>query len=260
MRNVVLVALAQIDEYGPWTVTPAPRRETDLQALQASLFADFADFVGEHDGYAFYGRFDNMFAVANEIDPRTYERFQRRVRNRYPVTVSIGVGRGATPVAALGVASERLQSAGSAQDGDRREALAVGGFEGDSSGTDLVTVAHFDVVDATGSLTDRRNAADATLAIRRATLELATYLREEHACLTHFVGGDNVIAICPDVEATAFEAAIDRVRVETGIELQVGIGRGSTAHAAGNDAKHALERCRANGIRVQGAGQRRAED
>jgi GTP cyclohydrolase IIa len=257
---VIRVALAQIDEYGPWTVTPAPRRETDLQALQASLFADFADFVGEYDGYAFYGRFDNMFAVANEIEPRTYERFQRRVRNRYPVTVSIGVGRGSTPVAALGDASERLQTTGSAQDGDRREALAAGECEGDSSTTDLVTVAHFDVVDATGSFTDRRNAADATLAIRRATLELATYLREEHDCLTHFVGGDNMIAICPDVDATAFEAAIDRVRGETGIELQVGIGRGSTAHAAGDDAKHALERCRANGVRVHGADQLRADD
>ena len=45
-NEVVQLSLVQIDEYGPWTVTPEPRRETDLQSLQATLYADFADFVG----------------------------------------------------------------------------------------------------------------------------------------------------------------------------------------------------------------------
>ena len=253
---MIQVALAQIDEYGPWTVRPTPRRETDLQSLQASLFAEFAEFVGEADGYAFYGRFDNMYAVANELDADDYARFQRRVRNRYPVTMSIGVGRDSTPVAALGAASERLQSAGSAQDGDRREVLAVP----EDEDTGSVTVAHFDIVDVTGSFTDRENAADVTLAVRRATLELATHLRREHESLAHFVGGDNVIAISTGVDTTAFEAAVEHIREETGIELQVGIGHGPTAHVAGDEAKHALERCRATGVRVRAADQLPAND
>jgi len=253
---VIQVALAQIDDYGPWTVRPTPRRETDLQSLQASLFAEFAEFVGEADGYAFYGRFDNMYAVANKLDADDYARFQRRIRNRYPVTVSVGVGRASTPVAALGAASERLQSAGSAQDGDRCEVRAVP----EDGHTDPVTVAHFDIVDVTGSLTDRENAVDATLAVRRATLELATHLRREYESLAHFVGGDNVIAIATGVDTTAFEATVEHIREETGIELQVGIGHGPTAHVAGDEAKHALERCRATGVRVRAADQLPAND
>ncbi|QSG13052.1 Archaeal GTP cyclohydrolase III [Halapricum desulfuricans] len=258
VTTVMQVALIQIDDYGPWTVTPEPRRETDLQSLQASLFADFAEFVGAYDGYAFYGRFDNMYAVVNEIDPTAFERFQRRVRNSYPVTVSVGVGRASTPVEALDVASERLQAAGSAQDGDRREVLAVGSDEPVETGS--VTVGHFDVVDVTGSLTDQRNAVDVTLAIRRATLELVTYLRHEYDSIAHFVGGDNIIAVCPDIGPGAFDDAIEHVSAETGIELQVGVGRGPTAHAAGDEAKAALERCRATGARIRGVDKLPADD
>jgi GTP cyclohydrolase IIa len=258
MSRAIRTGLIQIDEYGPWTVTPEPRHETDLQSLQASLFEEFATFVGERDGYAFYGRFDNMYAVANEATTEDYRRFQRRVRNRYPVTVSVGVGAGSTPVAALGDASERLQAAGGAQDRDRREALAAGDATPDD--TDPVTVAHFDVVDVTGTHTDRRNAVDVTLSVRRATLALATHLRTEHGGLAHFVGGDNVIAVCPDLDPAAYETAIDHVASETGIELQVGIGRGPTAHAAGGEAKHALERCRETGTRIRGTDRTTADD
>ena len=37
---MIQMTLIQIDNYGPWTVTPRPRTESDLQILQAELFAD----------------------------------------------------------------------------------------------------------------------------------------------------------------------------------------------------------------------------
>ncbi len=123
--SAVQFSLVQLDDYGPWTVTPEPRRETSLQALQSRLYADLADFVGDRDGYVFPGRFDNMVAATNGIDPADHRRFQERVRNHYPVTASVGVGTGTTPVEALGAASERLQATGSAQDADRCERLAA---------------------------------------------------------------------------------------------------------------------------------------
>ncbi|WP_129116374.1 GTP cyclohydrolase IIa, partial [Halegenticoccus tardaugens] len=41
MTNAQLTQI-QIDNYGPWTVTPEPRREMDLQTMQSRLFADLA--------------------------------------------------------------------------------------------------------------------------------------------------------------------------------------------------------------------------
>ncbi len=37
---MIQMTLIQIDNYGPWTVTPTPRAEADLQILQAELYAD----------------------------------------------------------------------------------------------------------------------------------------------------------------------------------------------------------------------------
>ncbi len=258
MSRPIQLSLFQLDNYGPWTVTPAPRRETDLQALQARLYADLADFVGGADGYAFYDRFDNMIAVTNGMDLEDHRRFQRRVRNRYPITVSIGVGVGATPADALEVAARKLQGTGSAQDPDRTERLVRAGPSAESGSgptstptptTDPVTIAHFDIVDVTGEFTDRKHPAATTLAVQRATLELETILYEEFGSIARFVGGDNIIAVCPPLEAADFDAAREHVLAETGIDLQVGIGRGESAHEAGYRAKLALEECRETGTR-----------
>lgn len=247
-NETVQLSLVQLDNYGPWTVTPSPRRETDLQSLQSRLYADFADFVGREDGYAFYDRFDNIIGVTNGIDGPTHERFQEHVRNHYPITASIGVAAGKTPLQALNSATESLQAAGSAQDPNRTEILAVDSTVG--SGESDVTIAHFDIVDVTGTYTDTQSAAQTTLAVRRATLELAEYMQAEHGSIARFVGGDNIIAVCPSLSQEEFDAARNAVAERTGIDLQVGVGHGVTAHAAGYRAKLALEECRENGHRV----------
>jgi GTP cyclohydrolase IIa len=244
------LTLVQIDNYGPWTVTPEPRPEMDLQVLQSRLFADVADFVGQRDGYAFPTRFDNVVAVTNGLDRRAHERLQASVANRYPVTVSAGVGVDETPAAALGDATEQLQAAGSAQDGDRREVL---GFDVDppAGGPTDVAIAHFDVDDVTGDYTDRLNAYDSLLAVERALVSLMGHLREEYGALAFFVGGDNVVAAMPDLSTASYHAALDHVADETGVPLKVGVGVGTTAAEAGMTAKHALERCRGRGTAVE---------
>ncbi|AXR79837.1 Archaeal GTP cyclohydrolase III (plasmid) [Natrarchaeobaculum sulfurireducens] len=257
-RESIQISLVQLDNYGPWTVTPSPRRETDLQALQARLYAALAEFVSTHDGYAFFDRFDNMIAVTDGMTVADHKRFQEQVRNQYPVTVSIGIGVGETPTNALGAASQALQAEGSAQDAERTERLATAGSVGDTPG--LLTIAHFDVVDVTSEFTDRKDAGETSLTIQRATVSLASYLREEYDGVTRFVGGDNIIALCPSLDLEAFEAAREHVQATTGIDLQVGIGEGETPHEAGYRAKLALEECRETGQRIDRVGLRATID
>ncbi len=249
------ITLVQIDNYGPWTVTPEPRPEADLQTLQARLYADVAQFVGTRDGYVFYTRFDNMVAVTNGTDLADHARLQSTAANTYPITLSMGVGVHERPMAALAEATSQIQDAGSAQDGDRTEILRGEVLSEHQRSDEDVQIAHFDVVDATGKYTDRMNAFDSYLRIQESYMALTQYMREEHDALSFFVGGDNVIAVCPGLDERAFETTIDAMRDTADVELQVGVGSGRSPHAAGMAAKHALEECRHNDTRVEGAAQ-----
>ena len=240
----------QIDNYGPWTVTPEPRREVDLQTLQSRLYADLAQLFGNRDGYIFFSRFDNMIAVTNGLDEADHALIQESVGNRYPVTMSLSVATGKTPASALGTATDQLQDAGSAQDDGRREVLKGQTISDEFRTETDVQLAHFDVDDATGKYTDQLNEFDTFIQIEQGYAELMKYMREAHESLSFFVGGDNVIAVCPELGEPAYQDAIEHVRDAVDVELKVGIGTGRTAAGAGMDAKHALETCRADGTTV----------
>jgi GTP cyclohydrolase IIa len=229
------VTLVQIDNYGPWTVTPEPRREMDLQSLQSRLFADVAEFLGHRDGYAFATRFDNMIAVTNGVDGDAHATLQESIGNRYPVTVSLGTAVCDRPVDALEAANA--------------EVLA-GEYLTETTPAD-VQIAHFDVVNVTGKYTDQVNEFDTFSTVTRAYASLMEHLRERHGALSFFVGGDNVVAVCPDLHEAAFADAVDHVVGDVDVELQVGVGRGASAHEAGFAAKHALEDCRHAGTAVE---------
>ena len=246
------VTLVQIDNYGPWTVTPEPRREMDLQTLQSRLYADIAQFLGQRDAYVFFTRFDNMLAVTNGVDGDAHANLQESIGNRYPVSVSLGTAVAERPIDALEAANRRLQTEGSAQDDGRREVLA-GEYLTETTSSDL-QIAHFDVVNATGKYTDRLNEFDTFINIEQAYASLMQYLRESHGALSFFVGGDNVIAVCPEIDEREFSAAVDHVADDVDVDLQVGVGRGASAHDAGFAAKHALEACRDDGTTVELSG------
>ena len=172
------VTLVQIDNYGPWTVTPEPRREVDLQTLQSRLYADLSQLVGDRGGYVFFTRFDNMIAVTNGLDMDDHAVIQESVGNRYPVSISLSVATGRSPAAALSDATERLQAAGSAQDKSRREILEGRAIESEYRTDEDVHIAHFDVIDATGEYTDQLNAFDSFIEIEQGYAALMKYMRQ----------------------------------------------------------------------------------
>lgn len=239
----IQITLIQIDNYGPWTVTPEPRREVDLQTLQSRLYADLSQLFGSRGGYVFYGRFDNMFAVTNGVGVDHHELVQETINNRYPVSVSLSFASGPTPITALSKATEALQCSGSAQDNARQQVLH--GQQSEEIGE--VTIVHFDVDDATGEYTDRLNAFDSMVRIKEGYMALTHHLRETHEALAFFVGGDNIIAACPVLDATDYRKSIAHVENVADVTLKAGVGRGMTAHEAGMEAKYALERCRETG-------------
>ena len=245
---MVRATLVQIDNYGPWTVTPEPRRETDLQTLQARLYADLSQAFGAYDSTVFFSRFDNVVAFTEGVSVKEHAAVQRSVNNRYPVTVSMGVADGTTPRGAVEAASKLLQAEGSAQDAGREARLSA--ELADTDHDEGVQVAHFDIEGATERYTDEIDAYGCQLLVERAGLAVMEEMWERDAT-TFFVGGDNYISVTPFLNEEAFSEAVAVVEEETRVELKVGVGEGETPAEAGMRAKHCLERSRNGGGRVE---------
>ena len=221
---MIQMTLIQIDNYGPWTVTPRPRTESDLQMLQASLFADLNNHFGNKKGLVFFTRFDNFLAISNGLNEEDHLRIQRSIRNRYPITISIGVGAAETPHEAQKLATIALQKEGGAQSSQRKEILAIDSLVSEKDS--FVQAAHIDINSVTETLTDIESAFDTSFMVNKAQHYLMTKLIKKGALL-FFIGGDNFMS-----------------HEEIGIGLKAGIGRGNNAEDAAYMADIGLEEIR----------------
>ncbi|MCK9150379.1 GTP cyclohydrolase III [Methanobacterium alcaliphilum] len=238
---MIQMTLIQIDNYGPWTVTPTPRTESDLQILQAELYADLQRQFAAKQGLVFFTRFDNMLAVTNNVDVEDHLRIQRSIRNRYPITVSMGVGAAETPYDAQRNATTALQTYGGAQSDERNEVLAIDGLVNKEDS--FVQIAHIDINGITESLTDIIPAYDTSFIVNRVQHFLMKKLIEKGSLL-FFIGGDNFMSPCNGLEPQGLLKIIEEIEEEINVALKAGVGKAPTAEKAANLADLALEEIR----------------
>ena len=220
---MIQMTLIQIDNYGPWTVTPRPRTESDLQILQAELFADVQRLIAAKKGLVFFTRFDNLLAVTNGLDEEDHMRIQRSIRNRYPITISMGVGAAETAHEAQRLATIALQKEGGAQSSGRKEILAINNLI-ENPEDSFVQAAHIDINSVTETLTDIESAFDTSFMVNKAQHYLMTKLREKGALL-FFIGGDNFMSPCNGLSEDDLTQILKEIDEEIGIGLKAGIGR-----------------------------------
>lgn len=235
---MIQMTLIQIDNYGPWTVTPRPRTESDLQILQAELFADVQRQIAAKKGLVFFTRFDNMLAVTNGLDAEDHMRIQRSIKNRYPITISMGVGAAETAHDAQRLATEALQREGGAQSSERKEILAIDSLVDPEDS--FVQMAHIDINSVTETLTDIESAFDTSFMVNRAQHYLMTKLREQKALL-FFIGGDNFMSPCNGLSEEEIQNILIEIDEEIGIGLKAGIGRSPNAEDSAYMADIGLE-------------------
>ena len=240
---MIQMTLIQIDNYGPWTVTPRPRTESDLQILQAELFADVRRLIAAKKGLVFFTRFDNLLAVTNGLNEEDHMRIQRSIRNRYPITISMGVGAAETAHEAQRLATIALQKEGGAQSSGRKEILAINNLI-ENPEDSFVQAAHIDINSVTETLTDIESAFDTSFMVNKAQHYLMTKLREKGALL-FFIGGDNFMSPCNGLSEDDLTQILKEIDEEIGIGLKAGIGRADNMEDAAYMADIGLEIIRA---------------
>lgn len=238
---MIQMTLIQIDNYGPWTVTPRPRTESDLQILQAELYADLQRQIAAKKGLVFYTRFDNLLAITNGLNREDHLRIQRSIRNRYPITISMGVGAAETPHEAQKLSTIVLQKEGGAQSSDRKEILAIDSLVDPEDS--FVQIAHIDINSITDTLTDIESAFDTSFMVNKTQHYLMTKLVKKGALL-FFIGGDNFMSPCNGLSEEDIEDILIEINNEIGIGLKAGIGRSDNAEDSAYMADLGLEEIR----------------
>ncbi len=239
MKKIQLT-LIQIDNYGPWTVSPEPKPERKLQQLQAELFAKIEQAFGSRSGLVFATRFDNMIAISNGINLEGHHEILKSLEGAFPVTVSMGIGTGATAYEAQANATKALQKEGSSRDPKRVSRVA--GETVRDSDEDWVQIAHIDI-NQSASFTDKDPIYDTHMLIEQTHVALMNSLKERNA-LIFYTGGDNFMALSNGISEEEIGSILRGVKDVTGTELKAGVGSGPTAEVAAMLASNGLHEIR----------------
>jgi GTP cyclohydrolase IIa len=233
---VIQLTLIQIDNYGPWTTTPLPKKEAYLQTLQSWLYHALQKEFSAYKALVLPMRYDNLIAITNGMSERAHQTILNAVNKKFPVSVSMSVAVGKTPYEAQKKATRQLSAHGGAQQKDRKAVFV-------SSGTsrDAVCIAHFDI-DRITIQTDT-DVYDSYRLIIETELALIKHLTPRGA-LVFFMGGDNFISPCGIISKEELCAIIKKIEKETGIGLKAGIGAGPNPEEAVYRASLGLKQIR----------------
>ncbi len=239
---MIQITYVQIDNFGPYTEEMGNNREHKIQILLSELFIFLQKRFNHQGGLVFSASRDNMIAVSNGISLDHHKSIINDVEREFPITISMGVGVGETPLEAQVEASKVLILEGSAQS-FRKNILAYNGHEFPIQ--DKIKVAHIDINFYTKIATDVNPFYSNYINLNKCYLTLMESF-EKLGALCFFNGGDNFICICPkSIQSSDFELIFDSFESKhKPWKLKVGIGVGENILEAISKANICLKEIR----------------
>jgi len=239
MKKIQLTVI-QLDNYGPWTVTPKPKPEPDLQILQAEVYRELQRQFSDLGGLVFQTRHDNFIAVSNGISLDKHREMLSTLAKKFPITASMGLGYGVTPYEAQVQATLALQSSGSSRSEKRKSVLI--GMPLKQPDEDWVEIVHADINHST-LFTDTKPIYDTHFLIQRTHLSLIDHMLR-HNALVFYMGGDNFMALANGISEGVLKKIFVEIKREVGVELKAGIGASRGGREAAHLASEALQEIR----------------
>jgi len=217
-------------------------REHKIQILLSEVFIFLQKCFNRYNGLVFAAAKDNMIAVSNGISLEEHQLIIEEVEKNFPITISIGIGVGETPVKAQIEASEVLSAHGSAQS-LRKKILAYNGHKFPIR--EKVTVAHVDINYYTKVATDVNPFYSNYINLNKGYLTLMENF-ERIGALCFFNGGDNFICICPpSIHPSEVEQVLNTFETKHHPwKIKAGIGIGENVLEAISEANICLKEIR----------------
>ncbi|NHI91859.1 MAG: GTP cyclohydrolase IIa [Candidatus Lokiarchaeota archaeon] len=240
--TLIQVTLIQIDNFGPYTETLGNNREHKIQILLSEIFIELQKLFSEKNGIVFSTSMDNLIAISNGFTIEDHQEILNAIETKFPVTVSMGIGAGETPLKAEADASKALRLKGSAQS-DRKKVLGYNGHSFPISGE--ILVAHVDINFYTRIATDINAQYENFLNLNKTYLTLMEDFKK-YGALCFFNGGDNFISICPNSITTEdFQKIISSYEERHAPwKLKIGLGKAQNILDALSRANKGLHKIR----------------
>lgn len=261
----IQLTIIRIEGYGPWTLTLGSDREAHLQMLQAKVYHDIQSLFTQRNGLVYPNRFDEYFAISNNISVRDHALMQKELEQKYKeIKLSMTIGIGNTPFEAnLNAYDARKNMMIIDSDarifGHNHENVSNGSIDNNndnncsnsssnssststSNNMEIAQIMHIDV-DGSAKVSARLSPYEITAVIARIYSKLSEEFLKKKA-LTFFLGGDNFMVISNGLTKKDAESIINNIIHATGLKLNCGIGTGKSGREAAAAATKALDTVR----------------
>ncbi len=239
---MIQITIIQIDNFGPFTEEMGNNREHKIQILLSQIFIFLQKCFNVHGGLVFSSSRDNLIAVSNGISIKQHRHIIDDLENIFPITVSMGIGVGVTPLEAQIEASSVLSAKGSAQS-QRKKVLAYNGHR--LPVKDDIKVAHVDINFYTKVAIDVNCFYSNYINLNKCYLTLMENFQRIGG-LCFFNGGDNFICLCPNsMQSSEIEQIIKIFELKHNpLKLKAGVGVGENILGAISKANICLKEIR----------------
>ncbi|MGB9169915.1 MAG: GTP cyclohydrolase IIa [Nitrososphaeraceae archaeon] len=240
----IQISILKIEGYGPWTLTLGSDREAQLQILQSQIYGDLQKLFSKKNCLVFFNRFDEYFVVSNTLSIEDHVKIITEIYKMYPdLNLSISIGIGNTPIDANNGAYKARKEKKILDSPFLIYCNSDNYLNSEKTNSDhRIKILHIDINNSS-TIESRLSPYEVTSQVMKIYVMLIDKFLKKKS-LTFFLGGDNFMVLADDLKDSEICDLLDVIYDESAVNLNCGIGSGTTSREAAKKATKSLDTIR----------------
>ena len=240
----IQISILKIEGYGPWTLTLGSDREAQLQILQSQIYGDLQKLFSKKNCLVFFNRFDEYFVVSNTLSIEDHVKIITEIYKMYPdLNLSISIGLGNTPIDANNGAYKARTEKKILDSPFLIYCNSENYLNSEKTNSDhRIKILHIDINNSS-RIESRLSPYEVTSQVMKIYVMLIDKFLKKKS-LTFFLGGDNFMVLADDLKDSEICDLLDVIYDESAVNLNCGIGSGTTSREAAKNATKSLDTIR----------------
>ena len=240
----IQISILKIEGYGPWTLTLGSDREAQLQILQSQIYGDLQKLFSKKNCLVFFNRFDEYFVVSNTLSIEDHVKIITEIYKMYPdLKLSISIGIGKTPIDANNGAYKARKEKKILDSPFLIYCNSDNYLNSEKMNSDHhIKILHIDINNSS-RIESRLSPYEVTSQVMKIYVMLIDKFLKKKS-LTFFLGGDNFMVLADELKDSEICDLLDVIYDESAVNLNCGIGSGTTSREAAKKATKSLDTIR----------------